>query len=126
MGGRGTFASGNKVDFRWKTTSTFNGVKVLDLVDKKQSRKLPEEAHSSNAYIMFDKNGNFYQYREYNPDHSLRFEIGYHPEKYLNPNRKPILHVHEYSNNMLTRTRRLLTKDEYNKYKKFFKGVPEW
>lgn len=123
MGGRGTFASGNNVDFRWETVSTYNGVKVLNLIDKTPARKLPEEAHSSNAYLLFDKNGNFYQYREYNPDHTLKFEIGYHREKKLEPSGKRILHVHEYSNNMMNRTTRHITKKEYDKYKHLFKGV---
>ena len=114
------------VDFRWETVSIYNGVKVLNLIDKVPARKLPEEAHSSDAYLLFDKKGNFYQYREYNQDQTLRFEIGYHREKKIDPSGKNVLHVHEYSNSMLNRTTRPITKDEYIKYDQLFKGVPKW
>ena len=126
MGGRGTFASRNSVDFRWETVSIYNGIKVLDLIDKNLARKLPEESHSSDAYLLFDKNGVFSQYREYNKDHYVKFEIGYHREPSLEPSGKPVLHVHEYSDDMMTRTKRLITKEEYQKYSKLFKGVPKW
>lgn len=126
MGGRGTFASGNNVDYRWETVETFNGIKVLDLIDKGLAKKLPEESHSSNAYILFDRNGVFHQYREYNDDHTLKFEIGYHPEPNLDPSHEYVLHVHEYSKTF-DRTTRLLTKEEYEKYKHLLKGVPnDW
>ena len=36
-------------------------------------------------------------YREYDDNHYLRFEIAYHPEKNIDPSRKPVLHIHEYS-----------------------------
>ena len=122
MGGRGTFASGNNVSFRWETVDVFNGIKVLDLIDKKLSKKLPEESHSSNAYLLLDKNGKFYQYREYNDKHNLVFEIGYHYEKKVSKH-GPVLHVHEYSNDFKSRTTRSITLNEYNKYKDLFKGV---
>lgn len=124
MGGRGTFASGNSVLYTYETVGKIEGVKVLQKLDKKASGGLPEESHSSSAYIMLNKEGNFRMYREYDQNHYLRFEIAYHPEKNIDPSRKPVLHVHEYKpNDFSDRRARPLTNEEYKKYKKFFKGV---
>lgn len=124
MGGRGTFAAGNPVAYRYETVGTIEGVKVLQKSDKTASGGLPEEAHSSSAYIMLNKNGQFRMYREYDINHYLRFEIAYHPEKDIDPSRKPVLHVHEYmSGDFSNRQARPLTQSEYEKYKKYFKGV---
>ena len=63
-------------------------------------------------------------YREYDENHYLRFEIAYHPEKNIDPSRKPVLHVHEYKpDDFSNRKARPLTKEEYEKYKKYFKGL---
>ena len=59
MGGRGTFASGNNVAYSYETVGKIEGVKVLQKLDKNASGGLPEEAHSSGAYIMLNKDGNF-------------------------------------------------------------------
>ena len=45
MGGRGTFAVGNKVPYSYETVGTIDGVKVLQGTSGKHG--LPEEAHSS-------------------------------------------------------------------------------
>ena len=124
MGGRGTFAAGKTVAYTYETAGKIEGVKVLQKLDKKASGGLPEEAHSSLAYILLNKNGTFKMYREYDKNHYLRFEIGYHPEKNIDPSRKPVLHIHEYKpDDFSNRTPRALTDAEYKKYKKFFKGV---
>lgn len=124
MGGRGTFAAGRPTAYTYETVGFIEGVKVLQKLDKTASFGLPEESHSSNAYIMVNKSGNFRMYREYDENHFLRFEIGYHIEPAIDPSRKPVLHVHEYQpNNFKDRKSRPLTAEEYNKYKKFFKGV---
>ena len=124
MGGRGTFASGNNVAYSYETVGKIEGVKVLQKLDKNASGGLPEEAHSSGAYIMLNKDGNFKMYREYDDNHYLKFEIAYHPEKSIDPSRKPVLHVHEYKpDNFHDRNARPLTKEEYKKYKKYFKGL---
>lgn len=124
MGGRGTYAAGNNVAYRYETVGKIDGVKVLQKFDKKASGGLPEEAHSSSAYILLNKEGKFRMYREYDDNHYLRFEIAYHPEKNIDPSRKPVLHIHEYSpGDFSNRQARPLTKTEYEKYKKFFKGV---
>lgn len=124
MGGRGTFANGNKVAYTYETVDKIEGIKVLEKLDKNASGGLPEEAHSSSAYIMLNKDGEFRMYREYDDKHYLRFEIAYHPEKSIDPSRKPVLHVHEYKpDNFQDRNARPLTSEEYKKYKKYFKGL---
>lgn len=123
MGGRGTFAAGKNVPYRWETIGYYNGVKMVDLIDKRLARKLPEESHSSKAYILFDRNGVFHQYREYNDDHTVSFEIGYHVEKNLRPDGQAVLHYHKYTNGFEKRESGLLTDAMYNKYKGLFKGV---
>lgn len=124
MGGRGTFASGKSVPFAYETVTKIEGVKVLQKLDKRASGGLPEESHLSFAYIMLNKDGVFRMYREYDENHYLRFEIAYHPEKNIDPSRNPVLHVHEYEpNNFSNRAPRTLTEQEYEKYKKYFKGL---
>jgi len=124
MGGRGTFATGNSVAYSYETVDKIDGIKVLQKLNPKASGGLPEEAHSSSAYIMLNKNGDFRMYREYDSNHYLKFEIAYHPEKSIDSSRKPVLHVHEYKpDDFSNRQARPLTKEEYKKYKNFFKGV---
>ena len=124
MGGRGTFAAGNVVEYKYETIDKIEGVKVLRKSDKRASGGLPEESHSSKAYIYVNKDGEFRKYREYDKNHYLKFEIEYHPEKSIGPLGKPVLHVHEYEpDNFRHRTTRPLTKEEYKKYKKYFRGL---
>ena len=125
MGGRGTYAAGKNVDYTYKTVGKIGNVKILEGLGKKHD--LPAEAHSSEAYIQLYPDGNFKMLRLYDKDHYLTTEIGYHPEKDLDPSRKPILHIHKYKrDNFTDRTPRLLTTDEYEKYKKYFGGVTRW
>ena len=120
MGGRGSFASGDINNRRYVCVGYIHGVKVLEGLNG--IHKLPEESNSSGAYIRLDRNGRFYQYREYT-NHKVSLEIGYHPESKIDKSGKPVLHVHEYSNDMLNRTTRAITQAEIEKYKKFFKGI---
>ena len=123
MGGRGTFASGNIVPFKYRTVGIIEGVKVLE--GSNGVKGLPVEAHSSGAYIQLHPDGTFKMYREFDKEKYLTLEIAYHPEPKLTGHAKPVLHVHEYPrNDFKNRSKRLLTTAEYNKYKKFFKGVP--
>ena len=123
MGGRGTFASGNQVAYRYETVGTIEGVKVLEPVNKEGSWKLPEEAHSSNAYILLDKSGEFKVYREYDSGHHLKLEIAYHVEPNLDKSGSKVLHIHTYDKDFSRSKARLLTEEEYSKYRRFFKGV---
>ncbi len=124
MGGRGTFAVGKSTPYTYETVDVIDGVKVLEKINKNDSLSLPEEAKSSKSYVLLDKKGNFKMYREYDENHFLRFEIGFHPEPKIDPSRKPVLHVHEYKpDNFKNRTLRPLSNSEYKKYKKFLKEI---
>ena len=58
--------------------------------------KLPEESHTAGtSYVLLDKDGVFHQYREYNENHKVVFEIGYHHESGMGSG--DILHVHIHS-----------------------------
>jgi hypothetical protein len=122
MGGRGTFAAGNTVAYTYQIVGKIDGVKILQGMNGVKG--LPVEAHSSSAYIQLHPDGKFKMYREFDSDHFLMKEIAYHPEPKLTGHNKPVLHIHEYKrNNFIDRAPRLLTKSEYEKYKKYFKGV---
>ena len=120
MGGRGIFAAGNSVSYSYKTVGVIDGVKILDGISGKHG--LPEEAHSSVAYIKLKPDGTFHEMRFYNEKHFLTKEIAYHPEPILNHgNRKEnVLHVHEYpeNDNFKLRPAHRITKEEYEKYKR--------
>lgn len=122
MGGRGTYAAGNDVAYTYRTVGTIEGVKVLEPLSG--ARKLPEEAHSSRAYVLLDRHGVFRQYREYDENHYLRFEIGYHVEPNIDPSGKSVLHIHEYQpDDFSHRDPRPITQAEIERYRKFFVGV---
>lgn len=127
MGGRGTYAAGNAVSYSYETVGKIEGVKVLRGIAGKHG--LPEEAHSSWAYIKLKPNGVFHEMRIYGKDHYLVKEIAYHPEPSLNNGDRTenALHVHDYPErgNFNKRPKRLITKEEYKAYKKFFVGGGE-
>lgn len=76
MGGRGTFAAGRNVPFTYKTIGTLDNVPILRGLGNQHN--LPEERHSSNAYIKQYPNGTFQRYREYSPNGTIKFDIDYH------------------------------------------------
>ncbi len=123
MGGRGTYAADNYAPFTYETVDIIEGVKVLEKLNKKDSINLPEEAHSSRAYILLDHEGKFKRYREYNADKTAKFDIDYHKEPKLAGHHGPVLHIHFYSNLSRDRSGRLLTEEEFKKYKKYFRGL---
>lgn len=93
MGGKGTYSLGKSPDYIYETVGKIDGVKVLEPIDKTKTFKLPEESHTAgNHYVLLNKGGIFRQYREYDNDHQLVFEIGYHPEPKLGKGN--VLHVH--------------------------------
>lgn len=128
MGGRGTYAIGNDVDYTYETVGKIEDVKVLSGLNGKHG--LPEEAHSSTAYIKLKPDGTFHEMRIYDKDHYLIKEIAYHPEPKLNNGNRTenVLHDHEYTekNNFKIRPPHLITKKEYEEYKKYLKGVPKY
>lgn len=120
MGGRGTFAINKKTNYNYKTIGQIEDVKILEGINGKHN--LPEEAHSSKAYIKVDNYGNFVRYREFNSDKTSHFDIDYHPEYKISKNYKPIYHIHFYNNGVRDPVGRKLTKNEFIKYRKYFKG----
>ena len=122
MGGRGTFAAGNIVAYTYGTNGKIAGVKVLIGLNGKHG--LPEEAHSSRAYIKLKPDGTFHEMRFYDKDHYLRYEIAYHPEPKLDSSRKPVLHYHSYDRNFNRSNAKRLTDKVKHRFSKYFKGVP--
>ncbi len=122
MGGRGTFAAGNIVAYTYYTSGKIAGVKILQGLNGKHS--LPEESHSSLAYIKLKKDGTFHEMRLYDKDHYLKYEIAYHPEPNLDPSRKPVLHYHTYNRNFKRSEAKKITKPMKKLFKKYFVGVP--
>ena len=122
MGGRGTYAAGNNVAYTYETIGKIAGVKVLSGLNGKHG--LPEEAHSSRAYIKLKRDGTFREIRLYDQDHYLTFELAFHPEPNLDPSRKPILHYHLYNRNFERTEPRKATKAMIKHFKKYLKGVP--
>ena len=127
MGGRGTFAIGNNVAYNYKTIGKIDGVKIVEPIDKTKALKLPEESHSSLGYVLYDKDGVFHQYREYNEKHEVVLEIGYHYEKSLG--KGDVLHVHIHTQPGVEHHQKAIKIQLhpgdalYEKYKKLFKGV---
>ena len=122
MGGRGTFAAGNPVPYTYATVGRIEDVKVLSGLNGKHG--LPEESHSSYAYIKLKPDGTFHEMRTYDKDHYLTFEIAYHPEPKLDSSRKPVLHYHLYDKKFNRTSAKKATKAMKKHYKKYLKGVP--
>lgn len=135
MGGRGSYAAGKNEPYTYEKDTKFSpdgkweGVKILKGTEESGKHSLPEESHSSWAYIKLKPDGVFHEMRIYDSEHYLVKEIAYHAEpKINNGNRQEyILHVHDYPvrDDFSKRTTRRITEEEYRQYKKFFKGVPE-
>lgn len=128
MGGRGTYSVGQSPKYDYKTVGKIGDVKVLAPTDKAKALKLPEESHTAgNKYALLDKDGVFHQYREYNSNHEVVLEIGYHHERALG--KEDVLHIHIHrkpgidNHNSPSTVKRKLTRAEYQKYRKLFKGV---
>lgn len=133
MGGRGSYSKGNIPEqFTYETIAKIRGIKVVVPVNRKGSFKLPEEAKSSKGYVIFNRSGVFQQYREYNEEHKVVLEIGYHHENQLQKkgeSGRNILHVHVYEvpgveNHKNVKTYVLKPGDAlYERYKFLFLGV---
>lgn len=121
MGGRGTFAAGKIVAYVYKTVDKIEGIKVLEGTNGKHG--LPEEAHSSNAYIKLKPDGTFHEMRIYDKDHYLTFELAYHPEPKVDPSREPVLHYHLYDRNFGRTHAVKATKAMRKHFKKYLKEV---
>ncbi len=109
MGGRGTFAIGNNVDYTYETIGQINDIKVLQGLTPSH-HGLPEEAHSSLTYIRLNPDGTVRQIRLFNPDHTAKTDI-----EYTRHQGKLVLHAHDYINGVRQGAREL-SQEEYTKY----------
>lgn len=121
MGGRGTFAAGKNTGYTYITVGCIENVKILQGLNGKHG--LPEESHSSNAYIKLKPDGTFHEMRLYDKDRYLIFEIAYHKEISLAKDGKPVLHYHIYDRNFNRSKAIKATKAMYKHYKKYLVGV---
>ena len=118
MGGRKTYAAGRDVPFVYKTVGTFHGIKVLEGTGHRHG--LPEEAHTSAAYVKLAHDGNLLMLRLYDKDKFLTTEIGFHSEPKLTGHYRPVYHIHFYDREFHRTKPRLLTPEEIEQYKPFF------
>lgn len=122
MGGRGTYAVGNNVEYTFETIDKYNGVKILKSIGA-NNKSLPEESHSSNMYLHLHPDGKLHMLRIYNDRHNLVTEIAYHREHQLTGNKNYVLHMHNYTETFERTPARYLTREEYEKYKPYLKGM---
>ena len=98
MGANGSFASGSTATEegrRWRTVMVLpNGVKVIELKNRKDNHKAPEESHSPNSvYVMFNKNGDgIKSISKYGADGKKVYEIHTVDHKGLG------IHYHKWEN----------------------------
>lgn len=123
VGGRGTYASGNNVPYKWRTDMKIDGIKVL--VGLEGQHKLPEESHSSGAYALLNRDGTLEVLRFYDGGHNLHLEIAYHNEAKLArragiKDGAPILHYHMYDKNFVRTDADFLTPDMRKRYPRLF------
>ena len=122
MGGNGTFAAWRKVPFLYRTVGKINGIKILRGTGGLHN--LPEEAHSSKAYVKLFPDGNFSMLRFYGKDHRVKLEIAYHREPKIDSEGKPVLHYHLYPDGIKSRTpARKVGRKFYLGFKDILKGV---
>ncbi len=114
MGGRGTFASGNNVAYTYETIGKINGIKVLKGMQGKHG--LPEEAHTSRAYISLNNDNSVRQIRLYDNNLTAKTDIEFSAHK-----GKVFLHAHDYKNGVRQPARKL-TEEEYKIYFSYFGG----
>lgn len=121
MGSRGAMSASGKLKRQeWKSVGKMNGIKILEKINAKENRGLPWYCVKPNtAYILLDEEGNFLQLRQYGEDRSPKFDVDFDIHTPLGDEKIP--HIHEFINGK-RQTGRLLTKDEHDKYKKFFEG----
>ena len=114
MGGRGTYAVGNNVPFTYQTVGKVNGINVLKGIGGKHG--LPEEAHTSSAYISLHQDGKVKQLRLYNSNLTAKADIEYSVHQ-----GKLSLHAHDYVGGV-RQSARPLTNQEKKEFMKFFGG----
>ena len=120
MGSRGAMSASGKLKRQeWKSAGEMFGIKILEKIDEKKNRGLPWFCVQPNsAYILLDKDGEFYQLRQYGDDRAPKFDVDFHA-KSAKGDKEKIPHIHEYLNDRRQHGRPL-SDSEYDKYSKFF------
>ncbi|MDD7158524.1 MAG: hypothetical protein PUH99_06015 [Firmicutes bacterium] len=116
MGGRGTFAVGNNVQYQYETVEKIYGVKVLKGKAGFCKHGLPEESHSSRAYIGKNSRGEVRQFRYYNDNHTAIVDYDFSMHR-----GKTYLHAHDYVNGERQPARSLFDS-ELSRIGKYFGG----
>ena len=102
---------------------------IENITGAKPEHQIYLDESGSIGYVLYDKDGVFHQYREYNSNHEVVLEIGYHHEKSLGHG--DILHVHVHNTPGIEhhgQADKFVIKPGhplYEKYKKLFKGVKQ-
>ena len=115
MGGRGTYAAGKNVAYMYESIGKLDGIKVLKGINGKHG--LPEEAHTSRAYISIYPNGNVKQIRIYHDNLTAKTDIEYSIHQGIMS-----LHAHDYINGV-RQSARSLSDEERIVYGNYFGGV---
>lgn len=123
MGGNGTFALGISAQYSYRTVGKILDVKVL--AGKNGLHNLPQESHLSQAYIQLYKDNNFQHMRLYGPDHRVKMELDYHPEKSIDPfpGKQRVFHYHLFDANGNRGPAILGNRELYEKWKNYLRGV---
>ena len=126
MGSRGSFleSGGFRAPAGWHTVDYADGIKVLEPINSKASRSLPERSNTpGTAYVLYRRDGTFDQLRVFGKDRKPVFDIDYgkHQGTYS-------LHVHYFKNGEREKNGavKILHKGDYlfEKYRRLFKEVP--
>lgn len=115
MGGRGTFANGNNVAYTYETVGKIDEIKILKGIQEKHG--LPEESHTSSAYMALNNDNSIRQIRLYNSNLTAKTDIEFSVHR-----GRITLHAHDYKNGIRLSAREL-TKEENRIYFKFFGGI---
>lgn len=126
MGGRGGFLAtgGFSTPAQWHSTGLLYGVKVLERNNQRGKTGLPGFSNTpGTAYLSFNKEGKFHQYRQYGKNRKPLFDIDYGVDGPLTGRGVRAIHIHDYDGNGVRQPGRWMTESEYQKYKKFFERI---
>ena len=120
MGSRGAFLDKGFSVQKWKAVGyTSEGIKILEPIDKKKSRSLPERSNTpETTYVLYRKNGDFDQIRKFNKNRIPKYDIDYGIHNGIK-----FLHVHYYKDGIRSKKPVELKQGDklYEKYKLAFK-----
>lgn len=125
MGGRGGFleSGGFSTPAQWHTINYVDGIKVLALKNGSKVTSLPERSNTpGTSYLAYYPDGTFSKLRIFKGDRFPYLDINYGTD-----NGRVYLHYHTYDSkgNRNPAVQLYKGSELYEKYKHFFKGVPE-